>query len=113
MRVLAENLLFPEGPVALADGSVLIVEIQRETVSRVWPDGRVEVVYRTGGGPNGLAIGPDQALYICNNGASCSGRLPASTARAPAHIPTIQRPHRAAGPGHPHADHALRPLRRA
>jgi gluconolactonase len=68
MRILAEGLQFPEGPVALPDGSVLVVEIQRETVSRVWPDGRVDVVHRTGGGPNGLAVGPDQALYLCNNG---------------------------------------------
>lgn len=67
-QIVAEGLQFPEGPVAMADGSVLIVEIRRQTVSRVLPDGKVEVVAKTGGGPNGLAIGPDGALYICNNG---------------------------------------------
>ncbi len=67
-EVVATGLQFPEGPVAMADGSVLIVEIRRQTVSRVTPDGNVTVVANTGGGPNGLAIGPDGAVYICNNG---------------------------------------------
>jgi gluconolactonase len=68
MRVIATGLSFPEGPVAMRDGSVVLVEIERQTVSRVHPDGRVEVIARTGGGPNGLAVGPDGAFYICNNG---------------------------------------------
>ena len=58
-RVLAQGLRFPEGPIAMADGSVLVVEIERGTLSRVDPAGRVEVVAHTGGGPNGAAIGPD------------------------------------------------------
>lgn len=66
--VVAEGLQFPEGPVVMADGSVLVVEIRRQTVTRVAPDGTLSIVARTGGGPNGLAIGPDGALYICNNG---------------------------------------------
>ena len=65
---LAIGLRFPEGPVAMPDGSVLLVEIARGTVSRVTPGGAVEVVAELGGGPNGLALGPDGALYICNNG---------------------------------------------
>jgi gluconolactonase len=67
-RIIANGLCFPEGPVVEADGSILIVEIERETVSRVRTDGTVEVVATIGGGPNGLAVGPDGALYICNNG---------------------------------------------
>lgn len=67
-RVIASGLSFPEGPVALADGSIALVEIERQTVTRVRPDGAVEVIARTGGGPNGMAIGPDKALYIANNG---------------------------------------------
>jgi len=66
--VLASGLKFPEGPVALDDGSVLIVEIARGTLSRVWPDGNVDVVAELGGGPNGAAIGPDGYCYVCNNG---------------------------------------------
>lgn len=68
MKVIAEGLRFPEGPVVCTDGSILLVEIERGTLSRVRPDGRVEVVATTGGGPNGAAIGPDGAAYICNNG---------------------------------------------
>src|SRR3546814_659675 len=37
-------------------------------ISRCWPGGRKEVVATPGGGPNGLAIGPDGKLYCCNNG---------------------------------------------
>jgi hypothetical protein len=39
MTVVAEGLRFPEGPIALPDGSVLLVEIQRRTLSKVLPDG--------------------------------------------------------------------------
>lgn len=68
ITVIATGLKFPEGPIALADGSVLVVEIARGTLSRVTPSGTVEVVAETGGGPNGAAIGPDGTCYICNNG---------------------------------------------
>jgi gluconolactonase len=68
MREIASGLEFPEGPVALPDGSVLLVEIKRGTLSRVAPDGRVSVVAETGGGPNGAAVGPDGLIYVCNNG---------------------------------------------
>ena len=40
IRTLAEGLEFPEGPVALADGSVLLVEIFAGTLTRVSPDGK-------------------------------------------------------------------------
>jgi gluconolactonase len=67
---VALGFRFPEGPVAMADGSVVLVEIARGTVTRVGPDGSVEPVAQPGGGPNGAAIGPDDALYVTNNGAS-------------------------------------------
>ena len=62
LREITTGLLFPEGPVALPDGSVLVVEIARRCVTRVRPDGGHEIVARPGGGPNGLAIGPDGKL---------------------------------------------------
>jgi gluconolactonase len=68
MREITTGLQFPEGPVAMPDGSVLVVEIARRCVTRVRPDGTREIVARPGGGPNGLAIGPDGKCYVCNNG---------------------------------------------
>ncbi|MEQ9642635.1 MAG: SMP-30/gluconolactonase/LRE family protein [Alphaproteobacteria bacterium] len=62
------GLRFPEGPIAMPDGSIIVVEIERKTLTRVQPNGRKEVIAETGGGPNGAAIGPDGACYICNNG---------------------------------------------
>jgi gluconolactonase len=68
LEVVAEGLQFPEGPIALPDGSVLVVEIRRGTLSKVLPSGRIEVVAQLGGGPNGAALGPGGAVYVCNNG---------------------------------------------
>ena len=68
IREIATGLRFPEGPIAMPDGSVLLVEIERQTLTRVAADGSKTVVAKTGGGPNGAAIGPDGACYICNNG---------------------------------------------
>jgi gluconolactonase len=68
MRVIAEDLWFPEGPVWLGDGSLLVVEIRRQTLTRIWLDGRKSIVAMLGGGPNGAALGPDGACYVCNNG---------------------------------------------
>ena len=67
-RTIATGLRFPEGPIAMPDGSVILVEIERGTLSRVRPEGTVEVVAETGGGPNGAAMGPDGRCYVCNNG---------------------------------------------
>jgi len=65
---VATGLRFPEGPVAMPDGSVILVEIAAGRITRVRPDGSKEVVATPGGGPNGLAMGPDGKLYCCNNG---------------------------------------------
>jgi gluconolactonase len=68
LREIATGLRFPEGPIAMPDGSVVLVEMFGPAVSRVKPDGSKEVVAEIPGGPNGLAVGPDDALYVCNNG---------------------------------------------
>src|SRR5260370_8560354 len=65
---IASGLRFPEGPVAMPDGSVVLVEIERRTLSRVTPDGKVHVVAHLGGGPNGAAMGPGGKIYVTNNG---------------------------------------------
>jgi gluconolactonase len=66
--VLARGLRFPKGPVWMRDGSVVLTEIARGTITRVDPDGTVSVLARPGDRPNGLAVGPDGALYCCNSG---------------------------------------------
>ncbi|MEZ5946942.1 MAG: SMP-30/gluconolactonase/LRE family protein [Hyphomonas sp.] len=68
LSVITDQLQFPEGPVLLSDGTVLVVETFRKTLSKVFPDGRIDVVAELGGGPNGAAIGPDGHAYVCNNG---------------------------------------------
>ena len=52
----------------MADGSIIVVEIEKKCITRCWGGGKTEVIARPGGGPNGLAIGPDGALWVCNNG---------------------------------------------
>lgn len=70
--VVAADLEFPEGPVALGDGSVLVVEIRGARLTRIRQDGSRNTVASWAGpdraGPNGAAIGPDGACYVANNG---------------------------------------------
>jgi gluconolactonase len=68
IEIIAEGLQFPEGPIAMPDGSVVLVEIKRQSLTRVFPDGRKEIIAELPGGPNGAALGPDGRVYVCNNG---------------------------------------------
>ena len=68
VELITDGLAFPEGPVAMADGSVIVVELNGGRITRVLPDGTKRTVAEVDGGPNGAAIGPDGALYVCNNG---------------------------------------------
>jgi gluconolactonase len=65
--VIASGLGFPEGPVCRDDGSVLLVDIDGGRVLQV-KAGETTVVASPGGGPNGMAIGPDGFAYVANNG---------------------------------------------
>ena len=67
---IASGLRFPEGPIAMPDGSVILVEMFGKQITRVKPDGTKEKIADVPGGPNGIAFGPDCGLYICNNGGS-------------------------------------------
>jgi gluconolactonase len=69
-RIVTEGLRFPEGPIALADGSILVVEMEAARLTRVLPTGQTATVAQLAGGPNGAAIGPDGRCYVCNNGGS-------------------------------------------
>ena len=70
MQLVTDGLEFPEGPIAMADGSIILTEIKRGVLTRVAPDGTKSVFAKTGGGPNGAAVGPDNAIYVTNNGGS-------------------------------------------
>ena len=67
-EIITDELNFPEGPIYLNDDSVLLVEIARGTLTKVFMNGKKEILCELGGGPNGAAIGPDGYCYICNNG---------------------------------------------
>jgi gluconolactonase len=69
LRTVATGLRFPEGPVAVDDGSLLVVEIEGGTLTRIDPaNGTTQPVADCGGGPNGAAFGPDGAIYVGNDG---------------------------------------------
>jgi gluconolactonase len=70
MEQLTDGLEFPEGPVAMSDGSIVLVEIKAGRITRVTPDGDKQTLAEPGGGPNGAALGPDGKLYVANNGGS-------------------------------------------
>jgi len=69
---IASGLDFPEGPIAMPDGSIVLVEMFGPRLTRVHPDGRTTTIAEIPGGPNGAAVGPDGAFYVCNNGGSFS-----------------------------------------
>lgn len=70
--MICDGLEFPEGPIVMPDGSILLVEIRGGRLTRVALDGTKTTVADWGdplaAGPNGAAIGPDGAVYVCNNG---------------------------------------------
>ncbi len=68
LTLIASGLGFPEGPVVMSDGSILVAEIRAGRITRIRPSGDRQTVAEVGGGPNGLAIGPHDMLYVCNNG---------------------------------------------
>lgn len=68
VEFLCEGLEFPEGPVAMPDGSLLVVEVRSGHLTHIAQSGGKTRIAHLGGGPNGLAIGPDGAAYVCNSG---------------------------------------------
>jgi gluconolactonase len=65
---VTDGLKFPEGPIAMPDGSVILVEMFGPRLTRVQPDGSKETIAEIQGGPNGAAMGPGGKVYLCNNG---------------------------------------------
>jgi len=68
IKIMAKGLGFPEGPVCYADGTVILTEINGGNITRVDPNGTVTRLGTPKGGPNGIAVGPDGFLYVCDNG---------------------------------------------
>ena len=68
VTIIATELAFPEGPIAMPDGSIVLVEIKAGRLTRV-RDGVKRTIAKLGGGPNGAAIGPDgTATYATTGG---------------------------------------------
>jgi gluconolactonase len=62
----ADDLDRPEGPVALPDGSVALVEGGRGCVTRIGPDGRSRRTIAVTGEPNGLAVDADGTFWVAD-----------------------------------------------
>ncbi len=68
-QVFASGLSAPEGPVALADGSWLIVEggAERGCVTHISPDGKTKKVVKKTGRPNGLAVDSKGVIWVAES----------------------------------------------
>ncbi|MEO7408628.1 MAG: SMP-30/gluconolactonase/LRE family protein [Vicinamibacterales bacterium] len=66
--MICSGLKYPEGPIFLPDGSIVLCELAGGTLTRVSPEGRATIIAALGGSPNGAAIGPDGKVYVCNSG---------------------------------------------
>jgi gluconolactonase len=91
-RVVASGFGYPEGPVYQSDGGVVLVDVQKGSLLRVGPDGSTQVLAELGGGPNGAAVGPDGAFYICNDGGMSWMQIPATAKTLPVSVPVGQSP---------------------
>lgn len=68
MSALATGLAWPEGPALLPDGRVAFVETYASRISTWSPAEGRQPLAETGGGPNAVALGADDRLYLCQNG---------------------------------------------
>jgi gluconolactonase len=84
LRIITDGLAFPEGPLELPNGDILVTEIRAGRLTRIVSAGRKSVFAETGGGPNGAAIGPDGAIYVTQNGGMGREiRIPGQIQRVP------------------------------
>ncbi len=67
-KIISSEIDFPEGPIYMPDGSLIVVDIARGNVARIDEKGKKTIIATPGGGPNGAAFGPDGHLYVCNSG---------------------------------------------
>ncbi len=68
-EVVSRGLLFPEGPVWCADGTVVCTSVPEGALYRVWPaEGRSEKIASVGGGANAAAPASDGGFLVTQNG---------------------------------------------
>jgi gluconolactonase len=68
IEVISSSLEYPEGPIHCHDGSIILVEIKGQRLSKIAPCGTATTIAQLPGGPNGAAVGPNGCVYICNDG---------------------------------------------
>ena len=68
IEVISSALEYPEGPIYCSDGSIILVEIRGQKLSKVAANGDITTLATLEGGPNGAAVGPDSCIYVCNDG---------------------------------------------
>src|SRR6218665_2112367 len=68
MDIIATGLEFPEGTIALADGSVLLVELARSHLVRIEPDERKQELAHARGAFSRADIAPEGTVYLCKAG---------------------------------------------
>jgi gluconolactonase len=75
--IWARDLQNPEGPVALPDGSWLLVEggAERGCVTHLSADGQTRRTVRKTGRPNGLAVDADGAIWVAESSTPSLQRL--------------------------------------
>lgn len=67
VEIIASGLGFPEGPLTLKDGAILFCDLYAGTICKLQAE-KISIIAKLGGSPNGLAMGPDNWLYVANNG---------------------------------------------
>ncbi|MGH6648520.1 SMP-30/gluconolactonase/LRE family protein [Aquabacterium sp.] len=63
VELIKEGFSGTEGPVGLADGSLIFTETQVNRITRIWPDGTVTGFLDNTNGANGLGFTPNGDLY--------------------------------------------------
>ena len=81
--LLASNLGFPEGPVVMPDGAIVLCDGNTGELL-VWKDGAISTFADMGGSPWGALLGSDGAVYVTQG-----GNVPGSPDQSA--VPGIQR----------------------
>jgi gluconolactonase len=86
VEVITDGLGWPEGPTALPDGRIVLVESYRSQLTAIDQEGKAERFAYVAGAPNSCVLGSDGLLYVCQNGGTTGPWRAAEMT-----IPSIQR----------------------